>query len=1204
MEIYKRGEGANYAYGEPVGDPRSIGLVRGDSRIVAEISAGMLAEGSAENFDSMPDIWFQALSYELAFKENDLLTAFSMDYEKRWRVLFASLCLSNQLGLNIEREKLDLSGAATSLPGITKDFRPSGTYFGAKYANNAGFSWSSAVRWFIPVADGGKINVAISSPSTILAPAPDAFVELRKLMGEKVQWFSNEDETTEAGKVRVKCLFTEGHENVPFMTKAQASSVAQFIHDYRRYLVSLRSSGEEINKVQHMLLAPIGSGRGEGLLRRYEEDLLAAYGLGTRLPDGVHNEFSDIADIIIKESGNIFQMNFCYFQHTASEVQCGMSELCKVHEYDVSGTRRIVWAPIPVTKHGFRWLSMSETTPQINYSEIKFNDDMSQITSISIELSVTIGDKKESYRHIYSGYGERIYSPKITQAEKICQAGIWPNQDIDGWKKYYLNTYCQGDTQDTLKDMMIVKYEPVEADSLKAYDFSYTSDEDIGAWIHTIYVCNRMPKWLRAIGKNGNTLGYVYIKAEKATRKTGGGTFMASLDFGTSSSVTFFKRDPHKPAKKLTQINSISSGAVFINSSEANDPRRFFSIPGYNIIVPFATKLRLNSISESDIDNLNTLININILFPYRGDVVASILPSENTVEQDIKWKNTRRAKKLHSLFVEEVFQMFLLAAYLEGASALRMYCSYPTSFTSDKKDAFKRSLDIAKKNALLSVSDDAITFEFKVMSEGRAAAQCLSGKDTSLRRCIIDIGGGSSDFYYYGKDKEGALRAYDSSIQFASRDMFLPLVYHIVKNNKGEDMFTQIVKQCKDVFPSGRFEEVKQGIIEGAARYNETNLEHHSGKRFSGGFLGIFEEQVSWPLRDDPTKNVGERYAQSMSKLDWEINAGELQRFTSIIALCVASIAHTAGMIIRHSGHVGNDVHLTFAGNGSKIVDWLWFSHDKYNQWFKDFVAHICQESIKATPQDKSMNVIVSDYWDERKTEVAKGLLEPPIKHGDVGIPVVELKMNGESYRVKTSNGERLVKSTAKYNPEQFKSSQECQQSDADQADTVLISEFIRFIESYNNAVDAFSEKIIGRKDLRDYVPMKITLYDDAPTGEGLLFKKTDWRTIRWNGYIGEDFVLHGIRAGDFIEEQNLFIIGVKALYWMMLKEFDSYLQGTQSDSMDSHGDEVDAKGIWHVADDFEDEGGFEANDEFEDAGDEFEEQKDDDIGFDDEEGF
>jgi hypothetical protein len=244
---------------------------------------------------------------------------------------------------------------------------------------------------------------------------------------------------------------------------------------------------------------------------------------------------------------------------------------------------------------------------------------------------------------------------------------------------------------------------------------------------------------------------------------------------------------------------------------------------------------------------------------------------------------------------------------------------------------------------------------------------------------------------------------------------------------------------------------------------------------------------------------------------------------------------------------------LLFAGNGAKILDWIWL---KKARFLNDFLTDVFLSAVSEDPGTPScIAVNVGESNCEMKTEVAQGLIANALQFGADGqsenMDAIVLKMNGEDFRYKLKGGPKRARSTLPFVAEKFNNRLQIDR-DGNLADMVYTEEIERFIKGFNRAVQKLNEKIL-RSGESGY--QKLTLPQIAWDGindsnDFIPVNMDDWRNARYSGVVrltAEDtFIFNGIRNPDNVEEQSLFIIGVKALFGLLTKDFIEFISNSE----------------------------------------------------------
>lgn len=556
---------------------------------------------------------------------------------------------------------------------------------------------------------------------------------------------------------------------------------------------------------------------------------------------------------------------------------------------------------------------------------------------------------------------------------------MWPRYKMDNWTRYYVFREEAGSARvgAGLTYAIVPEEEPVDE---RTY-----SVEGNATIIYTEF--RQWPQSWALMRKDGagnlKRVGYFLTRAIPAPAQVPGRVFTAAVDFGTSSTMIYGK---HNGVAAALDGANLWSLPLFAGLSRSSEIYRFF-IPSThtpNAVMPLQTILAIENTNNAPILLGN--------WPYFRQSAEALshrtLPDRFDVHSNLKWNPVSGALYTTS-YLEIISHMIALEARSRGCATLDAIITYPSAMTSwgSYLDKMRTQLKNACANANLVYANDSTVTE----SEAVARRMCeIVPQATQF--CSIDIGGGTSDIFLFindGNPIKLTWDGYESSLLCGARDILLE---SFVRDQNclfdliGLDAADPVMKEMLDQIPQisswhtqlGR-EEVQRNIefLLATVFMDSTRNKHDAGEELR--LRAVSEAGLMRP---------------SIAKL------------RKRIAFRLAAILYYAGLMTRETGTRINELHLQFAGNGSKTL--LWISDDVSK--IKAFLSAIFNAGAgldPATPDyaARAQSPANIAFSQNHKHEVSDGAMRKPIA---MGTHVDEI-LSGEQVRLYNAAGEIIA---------------------------------------------------------------------------------------------------------------------------------------------------------------------------------------------------
>jgi len=815
-------------------------------------------------------------------RKNGVMARYKASIIKQWRAIMTLILIGNDhYGLEIKEKDISADSINKRDNGLDRETREimlavfmARPMLALREEEKEPPFNDEMVRVYYIVKSGEEMPIAISSPTTYLVPAADAWEALGGF--EKLKWIENPPGGKGYG-VRDDFLGKLGYPEAVAL-RAKLRRILDGLPDpYPR----------QIKKAEIM----------KRMLEDFLDDPVVVQSSNPHQPDALlQKKFyyfvgdSKTRDILPDDPvlGGVDPA--CYF---VSQKQTNAGDQ-KTYVY--------FYLPMPVTDYCRALLETgkAESGMPVSY-RCEVQEDEGELKSA--EAMVTIGGI--SIRRSYSG--DELVRMKPNQVSAVA---LWPRENIKGWGEYHAFRYDQATV-----DYVI---EPLE--TATTYDIPGQDDT-----LHRYYLMDKWPGFwaLKHRAAAGDALGYIRSRRGTVELPNETDTHTIALDFGTSSTMMYRKKageDGYEPVygnsfwaapisypDQRAYLDQIVSCFIPVNS-------------GDNEGVPYQTMLGKDMRSEARFPGLlsGRWIYFSNIASAKGSSIG--MPKVKIVS-GLKWRAVDSGDPKH--FLRETALFAALDARRKGCKKLEIIASYPGAMSEEKRLGYIKALkeivqDISRKTGLAG--------RVKEVTESLAVAKYLSGKDMlGLNFCSVDIGGGTSDIFicYKPESQKAKWQGHGSSLRIGAREIFLKsfcldrsLLNQILEAGAGSVTVQKLKEQY--LVPDPDMSKSRRQTI---------RIEELTASRFKPeDVYSLIEALLSFNIQIDdmlePAADVLRSIAVSGS------NRVALTNLRLRIAYYVGAVVYYAGMLARIPGKDGSTadiekLNIEFAGNGSKIVRWI-----------------------------------------------------------------------------------------------------------------------------------------------------------------------------------------------------------------------------------------------------------------------------------------
>lgn len=786
---------------------------------------------------------------------------------------------------------------------------------------------SIKIHYIVNPATDARLPFAMSSATTFLVPTADAWKNLYAVC-PGIPWIRA---VRNAEERIIKYQVLDPAYNAGMLTLSERQSFRNSLNQIAETAVS-NSVPEEQNATETLAK----------LIRTYIDDPA-----GLLAPPGTPDIFPDDRKLYyVAMPGNPAATD-------DSDPQIGgVDDLCTCSQADEMGTFTNYLVSLPVSAQAKDWILNGAGKYQI---------------------SVTMATGSPQFTAVYT-YGGVIHQKTFCQAaantlevtaNDMGISTMWPRYKMDNWTRYYVfrEEFRGARVGAGLTYAIVPEEKPVDERTYSVKDTDAIANEDTGAITYSEF--ERWPQSWFLIEKDGagNTrqVGYFLTRAIPAPPQVPGRTFTAAIDFGTSSTMIYGRHNDIATALGGANLWSLP---LFAGMSRSSEIHRFF-IPSTQVpstIMPLQSILAIENENKAPI-----LLGNWSYFRQSAEALSRrTLPNPFAVHSNLKWDPL--SSFYTTSYLQIVSHMVALEARSLGCAILKAIITYPSAMTS--WDSYLQKMQTQLKEACASAgltyeNDSTVT-----VTESEAVARRMYAiVPQATQFCSIDIGGGTSDiflFFHDGNPTKRTWDGYESSLLCGARDILLEgfvrdqnclfdLIELVADDPVMKEMRAQVPQIDSWRTQLGR-EEVQRNIefLLATSFIDTTRKIHDAGEELR--LRAVSEDGLKRP---------------SIAKL------------RKRIAFRLAAILYYAGLMTRGTGTRIDELHLQFAGNGSKTL--LWIAEDTTK--IKAFLSAMFNAGAGLDPTapdyavraQRSTNIAFSQY---HKHEVSDGAMREPIAMG------------------------------------------------------------------------------------------------------------------------------------------------------------------------------------------------------------------------------
>lgn len=886
-----------------------------------------------DNLSSIPDIWATHRIFDMMLylpanvrSEDPVLEKYHEAVIRQWRAILTVMLIGqSEYGLQIVSQDFSaglIMGQAAS--GVLSD-----RFMGAVVsARPRSFIWANEndvpfnqdrIRVYSIQVRGELLPIAVSSPTTYYVPTPDAW---KNLYG-RVPWIKKTMDThgRTRYKVREDFLSELGYTEAVAMEQALRTG--------------LRTPVTPVD----ISRANTYSGLLNGFL--YDPNLVQARNYFNRralfIPELSY--FSGAISMVAPDDTDPLLGGVdpcCYYIDRKSFMNNGK----ELHHY--------FQFFMPITK-----LCRSLIAEGILDYSITVTTNAENLDDATVVLT-----KRSDGAKLQMSFGGANPIHKIERTSDISSVTLWPRQKIEGWTTYYAFRYDEEIETSQVTGKVYAHYtiEPDATCSCLPVESRGQGEE------YRYYAMNSFPEYWTVEKEEGNQAAHVgYIK----TRISGvvpeaysGNTYYAAIDFGTTSTMLYGCINDGVP-------QPISAGALYAGA--VCNPDRLEKDRNTGCFVP----------PKSGVWNIALLHSLLAVAPHATESTPSMplygtwaffraAASEKRALPDIEGLQIHSNLKWSVVnpfdtkdYLKEILYFLALDARVNLCKRLSVYASYPAAMSDPRKKTFLKVVsdiqnDIASATGVVVAPVCSVTESFAVATE-------VKGDGLGTNFCSIDIGGGTSDiFLYYKTDLHRPWQGIGSSLKIGAREIFHSeffrnpeLLKIIFQQKSGEPAVMMLIDQFQMLNPRGK----------GKLNIRELMSVKLPEQETQSAIEGLLDFTILKSGGHYPAEQILKDVVQTSNDV-------QILNFRQRIALYLGAVCYYAGMLARERKGMEpiqiSNLTIRFAGNGSKIIDWI----SNRDGAISTFVKEMFSAGMQKTQLPRAV-----EFSSMPKHEVARGAL-------------------------------------------------------------------------------------------------------------------------------------------------------------------------------------------------------------------------------------
>ncbi len=884
-----------------------------------------------DNLTSIPDIWATHRIFDMMLflppnirKADPVLEQYRDAVVRQWRAILTVLLIGrSQYKLDIVETDFSVSQITTQAGGGARadefmgtivEARPQGFIWGTE--NDVPFNHEKIRVYRVKGLGGSLLPIAVSSPTTHAVPTPDAW---KHLFG-KVPWVNRTKDAH--GRAR----YTVANDMFERLDYGKAVALSTALEN--EIHLPLKADDPTRALIYTELLDDF---KKDPLLTRdyFRREAMFVPEL-TYISGSISTHNPDETDPILGDADSC-----CY----------RIDEEPRHNNKDEFGYVQYV---MPITEHCRRLLANGELSYAISASSSE-----AELTAATITLT-----RRSDGARLQMVYGESNPIVKINSKTDLSSATLWPRQKIEDWQPYYAFCYDEPNKESRVSGEAQPRY-TIEPDVNAKSLFSVPSSKE--GEMYRYYSMNEFPEyWVvkRTVEKVATIVGYFRTRKSVVGLPGSKNIYHAAIDFGTTSTMLYGCVNDAEPAP--VPAKTLYAGAIC-------NPDRGPSDQSISCFVPPRTRFWDIALLHSllaEAPNKHSGQTRSPLFGFWAffrsaayDNREKLSMEEHEEHSNLKWNVCNPFDTIN--YLTEVLYFLALEARANGCKTLSLLASYPSAMSSSRqKEYIKAIKDVASG---VSAKTGLTVTPISSISESFAAANDVASGNLSMNFCTIDIGGGTSDiFLYYRRSLNKPWQGLGSSLRIGARGIFHSsfwqnrgLLAQILHEQTQETSGLLSIDQFEKLRPAG-------GDI---LLVSELATAPINKEKLQSFIESLLEFQIDRDGEHYPVVNMLRQIVQTSGKL-------EIRNFRIRIAYYIGAICYYAGMLARdREGFESlqvSDLTIFFAGNGSKVIDWICDDDEAVGRFVKEmFQAGVCKEE---EPRD----VLFSD---RPKHEVARGAM-------------------------------------------------------------------------------------------------------------------------------------------------------------------------------------------------------------------------------------
>ncbi|MDD3114213.1 MAG: rod shape-determining protein [Anaerovibrio sp.] len=956
-----------------------------------------------ESIDSIPDVWARPLLFAMALfdKQTETEQQFGSTLFKRvqgeWRCLLAMLALNQVKNLNLRAEQVILRNEATSsLESILAKMAP-----GKDGLISDDTDWKNLYIIFFQ-----DIPIGITSPSSLLAASADYMSDFDGTlpspwstdgyyMEDPIPYLTNDDLTSLHGWLKslsenLKQRVANQDDNNEFLMVRQR--LEEYCDDIQKRLGRRVEMAKNVAKpgtlklnigIFHLLdtvipakeaaaedsqvrLLPSAGRNPQGNILLVSPMSLQEMADGWGIPKtqlviwaGITaNDVSEtwltedkgkLGDVLLKNAQYRRPEEFFTEKLTLVEPANSIPGAMNIRGSEMIANDENCSVFIPLKQEILEYLTAAEIMERM---WIERNNDA---ICVHFNFPVSgVGGQKD-----YEFVKQYKESDIIYVMKSMPDIEIWPDFKRDDWHKYYFyygNADSDSSTKEAGKDFFYAtpwSYGIENGNDVPDCGLANQYTACISAFPEVLmcYVNSSAKGSTRSMVEDG---GMIVLQPPQTIDVNNMSKWDVSVDFGTSSTMVYYKDKQSEPAKLpfTPHLFQVTDSGVLRNNL-------YYNFMPENIMNPDGSFLTIFHILNTKVQNadLRTLQDGHI-FPLEMDEskVNRFVANEDTIEANLKWQGdvagTDSSRRKAKSYLEQICLQSAAEAAGKGIAEMKWHFSYPSAFSVEGQDSFEATCRRAGSDACKGTSFAIGSNAFDTQLESVATAlyfNKLGNSDTNFGdgAICLDIGAGTTDISIIS-GRPGRI-VFNTSIRFAGRYLFKPIY--------------------------------------------DYDYETISGRQLELGTLN--RDQRNTVIDADMRAN-SEAYLNNLINIT---GADTVKEILQDCQFAMSGIMHYVGMLLKklHDEGIYQENHVPdiyVGGNGSRIFQWLvggsGFSTDSVRM---NVLKKVLQASA-GFGDDYSFTISLSD---KPKIEVASGMITERPRHNLRAEEETNLKLFGDT---------------------------------------------------------------------------------------------------------------------------------------------------------------------------------------------------------------